>query len=95
MRAKPEKNIDEIVFFLFLFGYILEFLFRRGFLNTDFKFLSVLPFTVNIILLCIILFKKNDLASEDIKKKRKKYIFGLIFNLGFILFIFLVWMKMF
>ncbi len=95
MKEKLEKNIIEIVFFLFLFGYILESLFRRGFLNPEFKFLSVLPSTVNIILLCYMLFKKNDSAAENMKKKRKKYIFVLIFNLGFILFIFFVWTKVF
>ncbi|RCU44974.1 hypothetical protein DQ356_01840 [Chryseobacterium lacus] len=93
-KTKIENNINEIIFFLFLLGYILEFLFRRGFLNADFKILSVLPFTANIVLLCFMLFKKND-STQNRKKASRKYILGLAFNLGSILFIFFIWTKIF
>lgn len=85
------KRLSGTINVLFILGYIIDFCIRRGFFSEELTFLSILPFTTNIILALIAFAVIKDLGGyRNIKKQIASLTIRVLMNLAFIMIILLI-----
>ncbi len=88
---KIYNKISEIVGALFVIGFAVDFAVRIGKIDHDYRFVSTVPFAVNVVLLLYalkILFTDDDVAA----KTRKLLLTGirLLLNIGILIVMIMV-----
>lgn len=88
-QSKLNNRLSEIVNVLFIIGYIVDFIERKINLQVSIKYISIIPFIVNVIILFYLLFYKLKVKKieENCDVKISSVIFRLVLNVLFLLLI--------